>query len=79
MIFEQNLPSLGALRLAISTAYSMDETQCVESLLEAATLPNDSLDKISLTARALVLGVRQQRMASKGLDAFLRQYDLYSE
>lgn len=79
MIFEQKLPALDPLRLAVCKAYWMDETQCVESLLAAAALPDDSLAKITDMARELVLGVRKERMAGKGLDAFLRQYDLSSE
>jgi len=79
MIFEQALPALDPLRLAVCKAYWMDETQCVESLLTAAALPEDRLIKITDIARELVLGVRKERMAGKGLDAFLRQYDLSSE
>ncbi len=79
MIFEHDLIPLDPLRLAVCAAYWMDETACVESLLNAAALPIETLEKITTIAKELVFGVRKERMAGKGLDAFLRQYDLSSE
>lgn len=66
------------LRDAITRAYHMDETICVDQLLQEATLPQASLDNIAKTATKLVAEVRKQRINQGGLDAFLYQYDLAS-
>lgn len=63
---------------AIRHAYRMDETNCVEALLEEAILPKSALRHIEDRARTLVQKVRDSRIKKGGLDAFLYQYDLSS-
>jgi RHH-type proline utilization regulon transcriptional repressor/proline dehydrogenase/delta 1-pyrroline-5-carboxylate dehydrogenase len=67
------------LRTAIIQAYRKDETQCLETLLNAAHLPDSTLREIQALAEKLVIAVRSQRGGKSGLDAFLHQYDLSTE
>lgn len=67
------------LRAAMTRAYRMDETSCLDNLIAAATLPQASLENIQVAARELVKKVRAARLGKSGLDAFLVQYDLGSQ
>lgn len=67
------------LRDAITSAYRMDETLAVMTLLEQATLSPPVLERISKRAHDLVEGTRKRRKKQGGLDAFLHEYDLSSE
>lgn len=78
MLFPKPLPEQNPLRAAITRAYHEDENVCVERLVEQATLPQDSLQRITETARQLVQKVRDKRLSGGGLDAFLYEYDLSS-
>lgn len=78
MLFTTPLDTSNPLRTAMTKAYHMDETACVEQLLQMATLPQDALDRITVTARNLVSEVRKRRLDRGGLDAFLYEYDLSS-
>lgn len=78
MLFAHPIEKLNPLRAAISLAYRMDETACLENLIQAASLPPASLERISNTARRLVSEVRERRTHKGGLDAFLYEYDLSS-
>lgn len=78
MLFTESLPKLDPLRSAITHAYRIDETTCVEQLITAATLPAATLTRINDIAQRLVLEVRQRRLQQGGLDAFLYEYDLSS-
>jgi RHH-type transcriptional regulator, proline utilization regulon repressor / proline dehydrogenase / delta 1-pyrroline-5-carboxylate dehydrogenase len=78
MLFEKPIAEPNPLRAAITRAYRMDETECVNNLVQEATLPSSALDHIARTARRLVQEVRKQRLNKGGLDAFLYQYDLSS-
>lgn len=74
----ENTPcSLDLLRIAIRTAYSADETLCVESLLHEARLPSEAQLRVHARAAQLVGAVRAK--SAHGLDAFLSEYDLSSE
>ncbi len=79
MIFEKDIPEESLLRQTITRAYRMDETTCIEGLIEAARLPAKSLQSIKIQARELISSVREKRMKGSGLDAFLHQYDLSTE
>lgn len=79
MIFDPAINKLTPLSEAMTRAYRQDETLCVNSLLEQASLPPATLDRIYTTAQNLVLATRQNRKQQGGLDSFLRQYDLSSE
>jgi len=79
MLFRNSLPEQSPLRAAMTRAYHEDETSCVEKLIQQATLPHDSLARITTTAHSLVEKVRAQRLRQGGLDAFLYEYDLSSQ
>jgi RHH-type proline utilization regulon transcriptional repressor/proline dehydrogenase/delta 1-pyrroline-5-carboxylate dehydrogenase len=79
MIFEEPLPPADKLRQAVRAAARADETQTVDKLTEAATLPADALDRIAERARDLVRRVREERIGQGGLDAFLHEYGLSTQ
>ncbi|MGB6975906.1 MAG: bifunctional proline dehydrogenase/L-glutamate gamma-semialdehyde dehydrogenase PutA [Gammaproteobacteria bacterium] len=79
MIFTKHLPKPHALRKQILLAYRMDETACVDYLLQEVLLTDEARERIDYTARELVTEVRKERLHKSGLDAFLYQYDLSSE
>lgn len=68
-----------ALQAAITHAYRLDETTCVNHLLSQAVFPPEGMQRIHATAAKLVDGTRENRKKSGGLDAFLHQYDLSTE
>jgi RHH-type proline utilization regulon transcriptional repressor/proline dehydrogenase/delta 1-pyrroline-5-carboxylate dehydrogenase len=57
----------------------MNEDQAVNNLLSEATFAPEALARIANTAHALVIETRKRRQKQKGLDAFLREYDLSTE
>lgn len=63
----------------LNQAYLGDETELVEKLITAATLPTDAVNHIQKKAEQLVSQVRKTRLNQGGLDAFLYQYDLSSQ
>ena len=63
----------------LNTFFLGDETELVNTLIKAATLPLSTLDTIQQNAEKLVQNVRQARLNKSGLDAFLYQYDLSSQ
>jgi RHH-type proline utilization regulon transcriptional repressor/proline dehydrogenase/delta 1-pyrroline-5-carboxylate dehydrogenase len=64
---------------AINRNYLADEERLVAELADRARLPDDTRQRIARRARELVEGVRADRTARSGLDAFLRQYDLSTQ
>ncbi|MFZ5792087.1 MAG: bifunctional proline dehydrogenase/L-glutamate gamma-semialdehyde dehydrogenase PutA [Pseudomonadota bacterium] len=78
MIFRQFPAPPDPLRRRLREIYRADESDCVEQLLPAASLPADMLDRIAVRARALVQEVRARRVGQGGLDAFLHEYELSS-
>lgn len=59
--------------------YRIDETTCVNEILEKAAYPLELLNNVQLQATELVTKVRQKRLLQSGLDAFMFQYSLSSE
>src|SRR5262245_17288166 len=76
MVFKKSYQISDPLRKAINAAYRMDETACVEQLLQYAELSKPVKQRVANTAQALILDMRKQRKSKNGLDAFLYQYDL---
>ena len=70
---------LDNLKQKIINAYRMDETECVAMLVDIANLPKETVKNIQDRASELVLKVRDSRLKTNGLDAFLQTYDLSSE
>ncbi len=79
MIFETPYPKQDTLRQAILHAYRLDETTCVNQLLESAELTDIQQRHIHTRAADLVRGVREVRKGKSLLDSFLYEYDLSSE
>lgn len=67
------------LRQAITQAYRMDETQCINTLLSEATLNKHQAHEVKQLAEQLVKGTRLRRKKQGGLDAFLQEYDLSTD
>lgn len=59
--------------------YRIDETTCVNDILDKAAYPEGILSTIQAQATRLVRKVREKRLSQSGLDAFMFQYDLSSE
>ncbi|HLB42444.1 MAG TPA: bifunctional proline dehydrogenase/L-glutamate gamma-semialdehyde dehydrogenase PutA [Gammaproteobacteria bacterium] len=72
------LSSPHPLRDIITNAYRMDETTCIEYLLQQANLPEFILNQIEIIAKELVMGARQQKKLSK-LNTLLLQYNLSTD
>ncbi len=77
MIFSDPIIQQDPLSSAITAAYRMDETTCIQHLLSQAAFPPETLQTIHHTAAKLVAGTRKQRKQGS-FDAFLHQYDLSS-
>jgi RHH-type proline utilization regulon transcriptional repressor/proline dehydrogenase/delta 1-pyrroline-5-carboxylate dehydrogenase len=78
MIFG-NITKQSSLRDAITSAYRMDETTCIDSLLKEAIISPEIKQRITMTATQLALGIQKNRKKRGALDAFLHEYDLSSE
>ena len=78
MIFRDPPPPPDPLRARIRELHRADETRTVRALLDAATLPADTLDRIAERARNFVREVREKRLGQGGIDAFLHEYELSS-
>lgn len=79
MIFRESLPKPSPLQAAITSAYRMDETTCINNLLEGALFSTEAQARIKKTAEKLVIETRERRKKLGKLDEFLHQYDLSSE
>ena len=79
MIFGYPPPQHDRLRAEIADWHRRDETQAVETLLDAAHLEQASLDRIAERARTLVGEVRRHRLGKGGIDAFMQEYELSSQ
>jgi RHH-type proline utilization regulon transcriptional repressor/proline dehydrogenase/delta 1-pyrroline-5-carboxylate dehydrogenase len=70
------------LRAAIRDAHRREEAAADEAILAAAEIPAAARDRITATARRLVVAVRRERsgpgITRGGLDAFLQEYALSS-
>lgn len=78
MLFN-NAYKQNSLRDAITSAYRIDETICLTTLLEQASFSLDATQRIAATATQLVSETRKQRKKQGGLDTFLHEYDLSSD
>ncbi len=79
MLVTSDLAAATPLRQALRQALTDSEEVVVRRLLDAATLPSESLDRIADEARRLVLEVRKQRLGSGGVDALLHEFQLSSK
>lgn len=67
------------LRDAITNAYRMNETECLNQLLREAALPENNLARIAETARQLVIETREYKKRQGKIDTLLHQYDLSTD
>ncbi|MBX3709031.1 MAG: bifunctional proline dehydrogenase/L-glutamate gamma-semialdehyde dehydrogenase PutA [Gammaproteobacteria bacterium] len=67
------------LRDTITKAYRMDEAECLEKLIFEATLPEQSLIRITDIAKQLVAETREYKKRQGKIDVLLHQYDLSTE
>jgi len=79
VIFDSPLPKRDSLREAIAAWHRRDETEVVDTLLDAAHLDKQSLGRIAERARGLVTEVRRHRVGKGGVDAFMQEYELSSQ
>ncbi len=79
MAFLGHFPEPDLLRGAIEGAYRVDETACVEMLLDEAALPRDARGRVADTARRLVGEIRRRGARSGGIDAFMNEYKLTNQ
>jgi RHH-type transcriptional regulator, proline utilization regulon repressor / proline dehydrogenase / delta 1-pyrroline-5-carboxylate dehydrogenase len=66
------------LRQAITAAYRRPETECLPSLVEAATLPAEIRASAAKTARGLIERLRSKHTRS-GVEALVQEYSLSSQ
>ena len=73
-----NVETTSALRQALRDVYRADETELVNQLIERARFTPEEQQRILERARPLVQKVRDSRLKTGGIDAFLNTYDLSS-
>jgi len=66
------------LRAAITAAYRRPETECLPSLVEAATLNDAARNRIAVTARRLIEALRRKDTGS-GVEGLVQEYSLSSQ
>jgi RHH-type proline utilization regulon transcriptional repressor/proline dehydrogenase/delta 1-pyrroline-5-carboxylate dehydrogenase len=79
MIWNHTIPQLSPLRDRITSACRIDETECLEKLLQEAVFPSAVLEKIQAIGASLIHQTREQFNKQGGAASFLREYDLSSE
>ncbi len=72
------LSDVGPARRAIWDAHRMDEALCVSQRIEQVALDAATADRVEERARDLVKRVREERVKSSGIDAFMHEYELSS-
>jgi RHH-type transcriptional regulator, proline utilization regulon repressor / proline dehydrogenase / delta 1-pyrroline-5-carboxylate dehydrogenase len=70
------LPAPDPLRRTLRAVYRADETETVERIVAAATLPEEVSARISAHAHDLVAEARRRRLGKGGIDALLHEYAL---
>lgn len=75
---DTTLSSSQSLRDVITNAYRMDETTCIENLINQVNLPINILEQIENIAKELVIVARKEKKLSK-INAMLQQYNLSSD
>ena len=76
MALLDEIPEPDPLRRAIEAAYRQDEAAAIGTILPSATFEAEAQGRIAERAGRLVAHVREERLGSGGLDAFLHEYKL---
>ena len=71
--------ALSDLRHRVREAYRLDEVVCLDERLSQAALSAGARDRVEERARNLVVKVREDRVKSSGIDAFMHEYELSSK
>lgn len=79
MMLSQQNDEFTAQHDAIVNAYRMDEAEAVSRLLSQLDFSPETKVSIDANAMRLVSQVREQRIGTGGMDAFLCEYDLSSQ
>jgi RHH-type transcriptional regulator, proline utilization regulon repressor / proline dehydrogenase / delta 1-pyrroline-5-carboxylate dehydrogenase len=80
-VFADFAPSIRAqtpLRVAITQAYRLPEPECIQALLEPATLPEDLKRATAATARRLIAALRAKHKGT-GVEGLVHEYSLSSQ
>src|SRR5476651_1325490 len=76
--FSESIRPQGPLRAAITSAYRRPEPQCLPPLIEAATLPRETMVAATALARALV-GKLRAKARRGGVEGLIHEYALSSQ
>src|SRR5260370_7963777 len=76
LLFSAPPPGTDPLRARLRAAYREDESQAVERILAAASLPADAVARIAGRAQGLVAEARRRRLGKGGIDALPHPYPL---
>ncbi|HTM62913.1 MAG TPA: bifunctional proline dehydrogenase/L-glutamate gamma-semialdehyde dehydrogenase PutA [Gammaproteobacteria bacterium] len=79
MITNRPLSNTNPLRDTITNAYRMDEAECLERLIPAASFAPNTRAEVMKTAEDLVIATREYKKKQSKIDALLHQYDLSTE
>ena len=76
--FAPSIRPQSPLRQAITAAYRRPEAECVATLLEQATLPEDTRKAVRATARKLIEALRAKHKGA-GVEGLVHEYSLSSQ
>ncbi len=79
MIHDILFPSLTPSRVAINSAYPLDEAEHLNTLLPLIKLCEHKQAQIEVLARQLANKVRNREQTRNGIDALLHEYDLSTQ
>src|SRR5260221_4656108 len=76
LVFSAPPPGTDPLRTRLRAAYREDETQALERILAAASLPADAVARIAGRAQGLVAEARRRRLGKGRIHPLPHQYAL---
>src|SRR3990167_4878224 len=79
MLITTPLSQSDPVRDTITNAYRMDETECLNQLIQAAALPEKNLSAIASVAKQLMTETREYKKKQGKIDSLLHQYDLSTD
>ena len=79
LLFYEKSLAVDSVRPLLNTAYRMDETECVEYLLNIIDFTTEIERAVSQLAEKLVIEVRKRESKKGGIEGLMWQYDLSTE
>lgn len=76
LLFYKKFLAADSVRPLLNTAYRMDETECVERLLNLIDFTTEIERAVSQLAEKLIIEVREQEGEKRGIEELMWQYDL---